>query len=94
MLRLGCVFVLQLFVAMLGFWLNCLHASLSAILLSRTCKVTPTLLPSSMLWDFVQGRLLLGQELLKLQGTQFSGFVLSSLSNHMQTDLAGNALCS
>lgn len=60
--------------------------------LDDVAKVVPTVLPSGTVWDASHRRLHLGVEQLCLQGIQFSGRTMSSLSNSQCQDLAGNAL--
>ncbi|CAL1135526.1 unnamed protein product, partial [Cladocopium goreaui] len=54
----------------------------------------PTILPSTKLWHLERGRLLLGRELLHLQGIRFNAETMDKLSETQMTDLAGNAFSS
>ena len=56
---------------------------------SRIPEAVPTVLPSGTVWDFKNGRLLLGVEQLALQGIQYQ--FNDTPSNNRNQDLAGNA---
>ena len=60
----------------------------------QCCEVVPTILPGGTVYDLVKNRLIIGQESLLLQGTQYPPPVLSCLSNSQQQNLAGNAFSS
>ncbi|CAK9009205.1 unnamed protein product [Durusdinium trenchii] len=56
--------------------------------------VVPTILPNAKMWDVKRGRLLLGQEMMALQGLYMSdlrGYVPAGVTQHQIGDLAGNA---
>ncbi|CAK8995070.1 unnamed protein product [Durusdinium trenchii] len=60
---------------------------------TRGSQVTPTILPGSKLWHVGRKRLLLGTELMALQGlpmTEFPENILTTLSQKQCADLAGN----
>lgn len=61
-------------------------------LTAREQEVVPTILPGSKLWSTERGRLLIGSEMLLLQGYPIHDleFVMN-LTEHQQADLAGNS---
>lgn len=54
----------------------------------------PTVLPGTKLWSAERDRLLLGRELLHLQGLQFDQSQLDEFTEHQLTDIAGNSFSS
>lgn len=54
--------------------------------------MVPICLPRSQMWSFHRRRLLLGEELMRLQGHTVSDTQLDTVTNAQMTDLAGNAL--
>ncbi|CAK9066604.1 unnamed protein product [Durusdinium trenchii] len=60
---------------------------------TKGSKVTPTILPGSKLWHVERGRLLLGIEMMSLQGLpagQFKCNILETLSQKQCADMAGD----
>jgi len=71
-------------------WIS--EISRSVMYCSNMCKVTPCLLPGSVLWVHSRGRPLIGQEKLALQGFPVEELNLESLSDADLSLLAGNAM--
>ena len=56
-----------------------------------TSQTAPIVLPRTLLWSFQHNRLLLGRELLRLQGLSFEPDMLGEYSESQLGNLAGNA---
>ena len=54
-------------------------------------QTAPIVLPRTLLWNFQHNRLLLGRELLRLQGLSFPDAMLGEYSEPQLENLAGNA---